>query len=153
DSYALSLRPPSGDPDAARNQLTSAASHEVAEAITNTGNGYRLTAADKDHPWRPGLTPNPSDPDHGFLAQPTSSRFLEDEGAGNIEPADMLAGSQWVENATPPAFTSPVPYSYVRVFTPFANDHRNDPGVPPTPDPYFNVSTASDWYKLALGSS
>ena len=31
-------------------------------------------------------------------------------------------------------------YEYVRMFSPYANDNRDDPGVPPSPFPYFDVT-------------
>ena len=98
-SYALSLGNPTGTPNAQRDSLTSTASHEVAESITDFGGGYHLTAVDKDHPWQ-GSTANASDPQHGLLAPPNASPFIEDEGVGNVETVDMLAGSRWYERAT-----------------------------------------------------
>ena len=151
--YALSLGNPTGTPAEQRDSLTEAASHELAEAITDTEDGWRLTTIDKDHPWAFVSAPNPNDPEHGLLATPTSSPFVEDEDLGTVESADMLSGSRWFENFTPTGFSSPVRYAYVRVFSKFGNDNRDDPGVPPSPDPYFNVTTLSDWYILHLGGT
>jgi hypothetical protein len=154
DSYALSLGDPSGSTVSQRNSLTETASHELAEAATDTGpDGWRLTAVDRDHPWAIISVPNARDRQRGLLASPDASPFLEDEGAGNIEAADLMAGSLWFEKYTPAGFPRPVRYAYVRVFSRYGNDHRDDPGVPPSAKPYFNVTTASDWYYLRLHSS
>jgi hypothetical protein len=153
DSYALSLGNPTGSPDAQRDALTSTASHELAEAITDPGTGWRLTAIDKDHPWAFVSAPNPTDPQHGLLASPDASPWVEDEDLGTIESADESSGARWHEDFTPSGFASPVHYAYVRVFAPAANDHLDDPAVPKGPDPYFNVTTASDWYILHLGGT
>ena len=152
DSYALSLGSPTGSANDQRDSLTEAASHEIAEAATDTGSdGWRLTAVDKDHPYAHSSTPNPHDLQGGLLATANASPFLEDEGSGNTEAADLAAGSRWFEDGTPPGFSKPIRYGYVRPFSAYGNDHRNDPGVPPSPDPYFNTTTASDWYHLKVG--
>jgi hypothetical protein len=149
DAYALSLGNPTGSADAQRDSLTWGASHEVAEAITDSGDGWHLSAVDKDHPWI-GSTDNPSDPQNGLLALPNSSPFIEDEGVGNVESADMMSGSRWIEPYTPPGSSTAIRFNYVRVFSNYGNTNRDDPGVPPSPHPYYNVNTVSDWYPLAL---
>ncbi|MFL5821910.1 MAG: hypothetical protein ACJ764_00545, partial [Solirubrobacteraceae bacterium] len=154
DSYALSLGNPTGSAAGQRDALTETASHEIAEAATDTGSdGWRLTASDKDHPWKHTSVANSHDPQGGLLASADASPFLEDEGSGNIEAADLMSGSRWFENYTPRGFSKPVRYGYVRVFSAYGNNHRNDPGVPPTPRAYFNSNTASDWYYLRVGRS
>lgn len=153
NAYALSLGNPTGTPAEQRDSLTQTASHELAEAITDTEDGWRLTTIDKDHPWAFVSVPNPGDPEHGLLATPTASPFVEDEDLGTVEAGDMLSGSRWYEDFTPTGFSSPVRYAYVRVFSKFGNDNRDDPGVPPSPDPYYNVTTLSDWYVLHLGGT
>jgi hypothetical protein len=154
DSYALSLGSPTGSAAQQRDALTETASHEIAEAVTDTGgSGWRLTAPDRDHPWAQFSLPNSHDPQGGLLATPDASPFLEDEGSGNIEAADLMSGSRWFENGTPPGFSKPIQYAYVRVFSVYGNDHRNDPGVPPSPHAYFNASTVSDWYYLPVAGS
>jgi hypothetical protein len=153
DSYALSLGNPTGTTDAQRDALTATASHELAEAITDPSKGWRLTAIDKDHPWAFASAPNANDPEHGLISTRDASPFVEDEDLGTIESADEASGARWHEDFTPSGFANPVRYSYVRVFANAANDHGDDPAVPPSPDPYFNVSTASDWYILHLGGT
>ena len=153
DSYALSLGNPTGSLDAQRDALTVTASHELAEAITDPGTGWRLTTIDKDHPWVFASAPNANDPEHGLISTREASPFVEDEDLGTIESADESAGARWHEDYPPPGSAKPVRYTYVRVFAPSANDHGDDPAVPPSPDPYFNVSTASDWYILHLGGT
>jgi hypothetical protein len=151
DSYALSLGNPTGSADSQRDALTATASHELAEAITDPGKGWRLTAIDKDHPWAFVSSPNPADPEHGLRSTPDASPWVEDEDLGTIESADEASGSRWFEDFKPSGFTKPVHYEYVRVFANTANDSRHDPDVPPSHDAYFNVEAASDWYILHLG--
>ncbi len=153
DSYALSLGNPTGTAAAQRDSLTATASHELAEAITDPSTGWRLTAVDKNQPWGFVSFPNANDPEHGLLSTPDASPFVEVEDLGVIEAADEASGARWHEDFTPPGFTNPVPYTYVRVFANSANDHGDDPAVPPSPDLYFNVSTVSDWYVVHLGGT
>jgi hypothetical protein len=154
DAYALSLGNPTGSAADQRDSLSETASHEIAEGATNTGpDGWRLTATDKDRPWSHSSVANAHDPQGGLLASANASPFLEDEASGNVEAADLMSGSRWFENATPPGFSRPIRYGYVRVFSDYGNDHRSDPGVPPSPDPYFNTTTVSDWYHLHVGGS
>ena len=144
DSYALSLNAAPANTDSSQDALTGTAIHELAEAVTNTKtNSWHLTAADKDHPWGP-LVPNPADSQKGYFG---TSPFVEDEAGGNIESADMLAGSNWFESY------KGVRYRYVRIYSKYANDHRDDPGVPPTPHPFYNVQPKSDWYFVKPGKS
>ena len=144
DSYALSLHAAPANTDSSQNAMSSTATHELGEAVTNTKtNSWRLTAADKDHPWDP-LAPNPADSQKGYFG---TSPFVEDEAGGNIESADMLSGSRWFESY------KGVRYQYTRIYSKYANDHRDDPGIPPSPYPYYNAETKSDWYYLAHGKS
>jgi hypothetical protein len=135
DSYALSLNAGPINTNSSQNALTGTATHELGEAATNTKtNSWRLTASDKDHPWGI-LVPNPTDSQKGYFG---TSPFVEDEAGGNIESADMLAGSRWFESY------KGVRYQYVRIYSKYANDRRDDPGVPPSPHPYYNAETKSD---------
>ncbi|MGZ4256239.1 MAG: hypothetical protein ACXVRE_00510 [Gaiellaceae bacterium] len=144
DSYAMVLSNPTASDDSTQDALTATATHELAEAATDTGpKGWRLTSADRDHPWGI-LIANPADSQKGYFG---TSPFVEDEGAGNIESADMLAGSRWFETY------QSVRYEYVRVFSKYGNDHRDDPGVPPTPHAFYNVQPKSDWYFVTHGKS
>lgn len=144
DSYALSLSGAPANTDSSQNGITATATHELGEAATNTGpNGWHLPSSDKDHPWGL-LVPNVRDSQKGYFG---TSPFVEDEGNGNIETADMLAGSRWFESY------KGVRYQYVRIYSKYANDHRDDPGVPPSPHPYYNAESKSDWYYLTHGKS
>jgi hypothetical protein len=144
DSYALSLNSAPSNTDSSQNALTGTAIHELGEAITDSGpHGWHLTSADKDHPWGI-LLPNPTDSQKGYFG---TSPFVEDEGGGYIESADMLAGSRWFETY------NGVRYQYVRIYSKYANDHRDDPGVPPTPHPFYNAQPKSDWYFVTHGKS
>jgi hypothetical protein len=144
DSYALVLSNPTANDDSTQDALTATASHELGEAATDTGpKGWRLTSADRDHPWGI-LLPNPADSQKGYFG---TSPLVEDEGSGNIESADMLAGSRWFETY------KRTRYEYVRIYSRYGNDHRDDPGVPPTPRPFYNVQPKSDWYFVAPGKS
>jgi hypothetical protein len=62
-------------------------------------------------------------------------------------------GARWYEDFTPQGFSKPVRYEYVRVFSKSADDHGDDPGAPPIPEPYYGVTTAGDWYILHLGGT
>lgn len=136
DSYAAVLKDPaseSGLSSDTRDAFTATATHELAEAATHTGpNGWYLRTADTDHPWH------------------DVSPFVEDEASGNIETADFTAGSRWFEKFKPIGFNGPVRYQYVRIYSHFGNAHRDDPGVPVSPHPYYNVTT-KQWYKSQPG--
>lgn len=153
DSYALSLGNPTGSLDSQRDALTSTASHELAEAITDAKGGWHLTAVNKDEPWAFVSTPTPLDPEHGLTSTADATPWVEDEDLGTIESADESTGARWHESFTPAGFRKPVRYAYIRVFANAANDHGDDPAVPASPDPYFNVTTTSDWYFLHLGAT
>jgi hypothetical protein len=131
DSYATVETPPADDSRDTRDALTQTASHEIAEAASNThGSGWRLTAGDKDHPWL------------------DASPFVEDEGSGNIEAADMTAGSRWFERFPPKS----IRYAYERIYSHAANANGDDPGVPPSPHAYYNVTLRRKWFPLHRGT-
>lgn len=152
DAYATVLTniPSQTTPDDARDTLTRAATHEMAEGATDEGpNGWRLSPADKDHPWSSALVPVPGDPDGGFFA---TSPFAVGEGASLAwEAADMMSGSRWIEPYRPEGLKHAVRYSYVRIYSRHANHHSLDPGVPASPDPYYNTVTRGDWYLVDDG--
>ena len=155
DSYALSLNPQTGSLETELQHSSSVASHEVAEAISDTHGGWFLHSADPDHPWLgfPAVVPNPHDPQGGLLALTgNESPFVQDEGANNTEAADLMNGGRFYQTFTPPD-RAPIRFAYQRVETDFANDHRDDPGVPPTPQAYYNVTVKSDWYLLPVHGS
>jgi hypothetical protein len=114
---------------------TRAASHELAEGVTDRGGGWSLAATDKDRPWL------------------GSSAFVEDEGSGNIEAADMTQGSAYREEYVSPTPPSGFTYTYVRVYANGRSKQGGDPGVPASPEPYYNVSAAKDWFGVPAGGA
>ena len=154
DSYALSLNPRTGSPTTKLQHSSAVASHEVAEAISDTHGGWFLHNTDPNHPWAfPPPAPNPHDPQGGLLAvSGNDSPFVQEEGGNNTEAADLMGGSRFYQTFTPP-HRAPLPFAYERPETNFANDHRDDPGVPPTPQAYYNVTIKSDWYFLPAHGS
>ncbi len=132
DSMAVVLGPPSSSTDS----MTQTASHEIAEAATDRfPKGWFLEAANKDKPWL------------------DSSPFIEDEGSGHIEVADMSQGARWNEkyvSTSPPVNTI---YSYARIYANRRSKLGGDPAVPSSPEPYYNVTTKEDWPKVAAGST
>lgn len=155
DSYALSLNPQTGSPKTMLQHSSSVASHEVAEAISDTRNGWFLHNADPNHPWLglPPPLPNAGDPEGGLLAATgNESPFVQDEGSNNTEAADLMNGGRFYQTFTPPHGAA-IPFAYQRIETDFGNDQRDDPGVPPTPQAYYNVTVKSDWYVLPVHGS
>jgi len=155
DAYALSLNPQTGSLQTQLEHASSVASHEVAEAISDTHLGWFLHNSDPDHPWvgPPPAVPNPHDPQGGLLALTgNESPFVQDEGNNNTEAADLMNGSRFYQTFTPP-HGAPIRFAYQRVETNFANEHRDDPGVPPSPQAYYNVTVKSDWYGLPVDGS
>ena len=66
DSYALSLNPRTGSPTTKLQHSSAVASHEVAEAISDTHGGWFLHNTDPNHPSAfPPPAPNPHDPQGG----------------------------------------------------------------------------------------
>jgi hypothetical protein len=135
DSYATVEKPPADSSRDTRDRLTGTASHEIAEAASNThGSGWHLNTSDKAHPWL------------------DASPFVEDEGSGNIEAADLTAGSRWFERFRPPGVTKSIRYAYERIYSHAANANGDDPGVPPSPHPYYNVTLRRQWFPLHRGT-
>jgi hypothetical protein len=121
DSYALVLSNPTANDDSTQDALTATASHELGEAATDTGpKGWRLTSADRDHPWGI-LLPNPADSQKGYFG---TSPLVEVEGSGNIESADMLAGSRWFETY------KRTRYEYVRIYSRYGTTTATTPACP-----------------------
>ena len=155
ESYALSLNPQTGSLKTKLQHSSSVASHEAAEAMSDTRGGWFLHNADPNHPWRgfPPSLPNASDPQAGLLAATgNESPFVQDEGNNNTEAADLMNGGRFYQTFTPP-HGAPIPFAYQRIETDFADDHRDDPGVPPTSQAYYNVTIKSDWYPLPVHGS
>jgi hypothetical protein len=132
DSMAVVL----GSPSTSTDSKTQTASHEIAEAATDRfPKGWFLEAANKDRPWL------------------DSSAFIEDEGSGHIEVADMSQGAIWNEkyfSSSPPVNTT---YSYSRIYANRRSRLGGDPAVPSSPEPYYNVTTKDDWPKVTAGST
>ncbi|HXN32750.1 MAG TPA: hypothetical protein VN894_12845 [Polyangiaceae bacterium] len=106
--------------------LTLAASHEIAEAATDTlpGYGWTFAAAIPQMPPPPPWTSTP------FLAL----------GGEN---GDMCEGTQWTEGA----------YKYQRIWSNSAAAHPGDPCLPAWSNvPYVNASVPKSWYSVAAGS-
>ena len=116
DSLAVVLKA------ASLNQDTGAASHELAEAATNTpGVGqWRLHTDHPDAPW---------------LDAPPWIRKT-----GTIELADMSAGTDWYEH-----LGAGETFRFQRIYSDTASSAGGDPDVPPSPYPYYNVFTEKDW--------
>jgi len=116
---------------------TTAASHEIAEAYTDTaGVGqWRLHSNDPSDPW---------------MDAPPWVR-----ATGTIELADMVEGTQWFE--TDPA--SQTTFCYQRIYsTSRSNAGDNDYAVPVQINPAYGVSTAlgnasHDWHSFESGST
>jgi hypothetical protein len=125
DSMAVVL----GSPSADRDGQTTAASHETAEAATNTkGVGqWRFHTNHPDTPW---------------LDAPPWIRATD-----TIEMADMAAGTDWYEHAR-----TGETFRYERIYSNKASAANGDPDVPPSPLPYYNVSTEKDWLPFSGAS-
>ena len=156
DSYALSLNPADRQPgDRAPALFFGGLARGRPGDQRHPRRGWFLHNADPDHPWLgfPAVVPNPHDPQGGLLALTgNESPFVQDEGANNTEAADLMNGGRFYQTFTPPD-RAPIRFAYQRVETYFANDHRDDPGVPPTPQAYYNVTVKSDWYLLPVHGS
>jgi hypothetical protein len=132
DSMAVVLGSPSWPTD----EKTMTASHELAEAATDTGStGWYLQTA---HPHQPWLDISP---------------WVEDEGSGHVEVADMAAGSRWVEHFFSSTLPADTTYAYVRIYADRRSSLGGDPAVPASPRAYYDVSAKQDWYRVDAGKS
>jgi hypothetical protein len=125
DSMAVVL----GSPSADRDGQTTAASHETAEAATNT-KGVGQWRFHTDHPDTP------------WLDAPPWIRATD-----TIEMADMAAGTHWYEHV-PTGET----FRYERIYSNKASRANGDPDVPPSPLPYYSVFTEKDWLPFSGAS-
>lgn len=123
DSLAVSM----GNQQGSFGGNTHAASHEISEAYTDsTGVGNWGIPA--------------SDPTRPYLDAPPWVRK-----SGFIESADMAFGDHWYE--TNPATSDT--YDFTRVYSNFRSKLNRDPSVPRNPNPYYNVSTRTGWFRVA----
>ena len=127
DSMAVVLGTDLG-PHSALDDATLPASHELAEAYTDTvGVGrWNLHSAHPEDPW---------------LDAPPWVR-----NSGTIELADLSAGSVWFEQDS----VSHRTFKYERIYATYRAAHGfNDVAVPSSPYPQYNVSTSAgldDWH-------
>ena|SRR5438105_2030989 len=108
---------------------TTAASHETAEAATNSlGVGqWRLHTAHPDAP---------------YLDAPPWVR-----ATGTVEMADLAGGTRWYEH------TAHGTFRLQRIYSNAASAAGGDPDVPKSPLPYWNVSTEKDWLPFSGAAS
>ncbi|HST24901.1 MAG TPA: hypothetical protein VLJ76_02835 [Gaiellaceae bacterium] len=125
DSMAVVLGSPSGS----LSSQTGTASHETAEAATNT-KGVGQWRFHTNHPTTPWLDAPP---------------YIR--ASGTIEMADMAPSTHWFESV-PTGET----FEYQRIYSNKASRANGDPDVPPSPDPYYNVSTEKDWLPFSGAS-
>ncbi len=112
-------------------QLTLIGSHEIAEAVTDTTDGWHLFRPPEDPGWRW-----------------TASPWLGYNGPSNayqpfVENADLCNATRVVEGEV----------AYQRSFSNRAAAAGEDPCVPHLELPYYGVSTAGDWYQATAGGS
>jgi hypothetical protein len=107
---------------------TDLASHEVAEAVTDTSDGFRLPRA-PGPPWKssPWATYNGA----------------RNEYQPNIENADLCNGTRIREGA----------FLYQRSYSIAQAALGSDPCVPALPIPYYSVSTDDDWFVASPGQT
>lgn len=102
-------------------------SHEIAEAATDTGKGWRVETTDPKAPWKSSV----------WAAwegvSPTKGGFLEN--------GDFCEGTRSVEAGI----------TYQRVYTNRAVKAGGDPCEPALPIPYFNVSPDAEWVQAKAG--
>ncbi len=127
DGWAVVSRStPYGGGETQLQELTRAASHEVLEAATDpTWNSWSLDAVPAT-PWMGSIWRSFQDP-------------------GPIESADLCEGARRIEANGD---------EYQHFFSNAAAAANGDPCVPPastSAEPYFNVTTAADWYSATAG--
>ena len=118
-----------GSPSTDRDSQTTNASHGTAEAATNT-KGVGQWRFHTDHPDTPWLDAPP---------------WIR--GTGTIETADMAGGTYWYEHAA-----LGETFRYERIYSNEASAANGDPDVPPSPQPYYSVSTEKDWLPFSGAS-
>jgi hypothetical protein len=140
DSMAVVLAfNPKANPNGPRptvDTFTLPASHEVAEAATDTRGGPRFSLSTDD-------------PDHPYVDSGTNaggSPWVRQ--SGGMELADMSEGA--LEYEAPPGRSEP--FEYERIYSNKASKAGGDPAVPSSPWPYYNVSTDEDWLTAKGGT-
>jgi hypothetical protein len=115
--------PPFGVSDL--DNLTKIASHEIAEAATDTGGVGWILQTSSTQPW-------------------TGNVWATADGSFGAEIGDMCGlQTRVVEDA----------YTYQRIYSNAALPADGDPCVPPLPLTYYNTSTAQGWYAGATGTT
>ncbi len=107
--------------------LTAVASHEFAEAATDTGNGYKLVTA--------------PDPCNGNVW--AAWEGLDPTGFGYIENGDFCEGTRILEGQV----------TYQRIYGNKEAAVGDDPCVPALNVPYFNVTTPAAWVEGVAGGT
>jgi hypothetical protein len=124
DGFAVIQRCQGGF-ETAIEQLTIVGSHEIAEAATDTGLGWRMAIPAATVPvWM-------SDP------------WLEYEDSRITEDGDLCIDTRILEGS----------YYYQRAFSNAAAAAGGDPCVPSLPMPYYGATTAKPWYSGTAGST
>jgi hypothetical protein len=112
-------------------QLTLIGSHEIAEAITDTTDGWHIERPPETPGWRWTASP--------WLGYNGPSNAYQP----NVENADLCNGTRVVEGD----------FAYQRSFSNRAAAAGEDPCVPHLEVQYVGVSTASDWYEAEAGGA
>ena len=100
-------------------EMTAAASHEIAETVTDpTGSQFALSTFS--------------------VMPPTDSVWLAFLGPGEWEIGDLCAGTQIIEGG----------FAYQRIWSNAAAMVGADPCVPAAPLPYFGASAAQEWFPM-----
>ncbi len=128
DGLAVVSRADPEDGESALDELTERASHEIAEAVTDTAHGWHLPRG-SGAPW--------ADPDDNIWrsVQP-----------GTIENGDLCELSRIREPLAGG-------FLYQRSWSNKAALLGGDPCVPARTEPYFNVSVSKSWYSIAPGQT
>jgi hypothetical protein len=99
-------------------QITTTSSHEIAEAATDTADGWALARLDTDPAWMYSI-------------------WIEEEGGAHTEIGDICSLETRIREGG---------FVYQRVFSNSAAAAGGDPCVPFHPFPYYSVSTPNGWY-------
>jgi hypothetical protein len=124
DGYAVIQRCQGGF-ETAMQQLTIVGSHEIAEAATDSGLGWRMAIpASTTPPW---------------MADP----WLEYEDSRVTENGDLCIDTRVLEGS----------YYYQRAFSNAAAAKGGDPCAPSLPMPYYGATTDKAWYAGSAGTT
>ncbi len=124
DGFAVVQRCQGGF-ETAMQQLTIVGSHEIAEAATDTGVGWRVTIPASTVP--------------AWMADP----WLAYEDSRITENGDLCIDTRVLEGA----------YYYQRAFSNAAAATGGDPCVPSLPIPYYGATTEKPWYAASAGTT